>query len=101
MRLAAERNQIVVVAYWSALNEDCVRMEERVFKHQDVVRTLRNTVAVKLPALTNQRFADDYGLMIVPSFVIFGSDGQVLRVAQGYMDEARFRGMVEAARLRM
>jgi hypothetical protein len=35
----------------------------------------------------------------VPSFVLFAPDGRVLRVESGYMDEARFRGMVEAARL--
>jgi len=101
MRLAAERNQIVVVAYWSALNEDCIKMEEDVFRNREVVRCLNGTVPVKLSALTSQRFADEYGLTIVPSFVLFAPGGQVLRVAQGYMDESRFRGMVEAARLGM
>lgn len=101
MRLAAERNQVVVVAYWSSLNEDCMRMEEKVFSNPDVVKSLGGTVPVRLPALTNQKFAEDYGLSVVPSFVVFAPDGQVLRIGQGYMDEARFRGMIEAAKLSM
>jgi hypothetical protein len=101
MRLAAERNQVVVVAYWSALNEDCMRMEDQVFSNPEVVKALGGTVPVRISALTSQRFAEDYGLTVVPSFVVFGPDGGVLRVAQGYMDEARFRGMVEAAKLSM
>jgi len=101
LRLAAERNQIVVVSYWSVLDADCIRMDDQVFRNKDVVDCLRNTIPVRLSALTSQKFAEDCGLTMVPAFVIFGPDGQILRTAQGYMNEARFRGMVEAARLGM
>ncbi|MCB9851184.1 MAG: thioredoxin family protein [Phycisphaerales bacterium] len=99
MRLAAERNQIVVVAYWSPLNEDCMRMEREVFTNDEVKKCLGRTVPVRISSLTSKSFADDYGLTEVPSFVVFGPSGEVLRVETGYMNEASFRGMVEAARL--
>ena len=81
MRLAGERNQVVVVAYWSSLNADCMRMEEKVFTNPEVVKTLRGTIPVRISSLTNQRFAEDYGLTTVPAFVIFGPDGGVLRAS--------------------
>jgi thiol:disulfide interchange protein len=99
MRMAGQRNQVVLVAYWSALNEDCMRMDREVFTDDQVVETLRGVVPVKLSTLTSQRFAEDYGLTTVPSFVIFGPEGQVLRTSAGYMDEASFRGMVQAAKM--
>lgn len=99
MRLAAERNQVMVVAYWSSLNDDCMRMDQEVFTNDEVVKCLQRTVTVKLPSLTNRSFANDYNLAGPPAFVIFGPAGEVLRTESGYMDEASFRGMVEAARL--
>ncbi len=99
MRLAAERNQIVFVAYWSMFDEECNRMDERVFTHPDVVRSLRSTINVKLPSLTNKDFATRYGLPGPPAFVLFAPDGRVLRIESGYLNEGRLRGIIESARL--
>jgi thiol:disulfide interchange protein len=99
MRLAAQRNTIVVAAYWSTFNKDCQQMEDEVFTHPDVVATLKSTIPVRLEAWSNKDFAKTYSLRTVPSFVVFAPDGRVLRVTEGFLNEGRFRGMIEAARL--
>lgn len=101
MRLAAERNQMVLVAYWSALNPDCQRMEREVFTNPAVREALRGAIPVRLDALLNRRFAETYGLRTVPSFIIFAPDGRILRTAEGYADEGRFRGIIESSRFAM
>lgn len=99
MDLARRTNRIVVVAYWSDFDADCALMDQRVFTNREVIDTLKPTVTVKLSSMFNRSFAERYGLDDVPAFVILAADGSVLLVRKGYMDEARFRGMVEGAYL--
>lgn len=99
MRMAAERNTVVVAAYWSTFNKDCRQMENEVFTHPDVIATLKSTIPVKLEAWSNKAFAETHNLRTVPSFVVLAPDGRVLRISEGYLNEGRFRGLIEAARL--
>jgi hypothetical protein len=99
LRMAGERNTIVVVAYWSTFNKECWDMETQVFTHPDVETALRSTIPVRLDAWSNKKFAEEYGVRKVPTFIIFAPDGRVLRTSEGFLNEGRFRGMIEAARL--
>ncbi len=99
MRLAAEQKQIVVVAYWSALNADCMRMDQEVFSLDEVRDVMRGTIPVRLDPLTDRQTAEQLGLRRVPSFAVLAPDGTILRRAQGYMDDARFRGFIQSAKL--
>lgn len=99
MRLASEENRVVILAFWSSLNPDCVRMSLDVFSRKEVQQALRGTIPVRLDALLSSKLREEYGLRVVPSFIAFGPDGGILKVATGYMDEARFRGFVEGAKL--
>lgn len=101
MRLAAEQRRMVLVAYWSPFNDGCARMERDVFSLKEVQETMLETILVRLNASTNRKFAEEHGLHAVPSFVIFAPDGRTLRVAQGFLNEGRFRGFIQAARLSM
>ena len=99
VQLASQSNRVVVAAYWAAFNPDCQRMESEVFSDEEVQRMLRSAIPVKIDAFLNPGFGKRYGVTRVPAFVIFGPDGRVLRRAEGFMDEGRFRGFVEAAKL--
>lgn len=99
LRLAAERNQVVVVQVWSPFNSECVRMEEEVFSRKEVKETMLSVIPVRLDAAFNRRFQEDYGLYGIPSFAVFGPDGSLLRSTNGFMDEGRFRAFVEVSRL--
>ena len=101
MRLAAEQNRVVILAFWSPLNRDCIRMSWEVFSREEVQESLRGTIPVRVDALFSSKLREEYGLRVVPSFIAFGPDGSILKVATGYLNEARFRGFVEAAKLSM
>jgi hypothetical protein len=95
--MAAQENRIVVVAYWSAFNDDCIKMDRDVFSREEVKTCLGGTIPVRINASTNQSFGEAYGLNVIPSFVTFAPDGRVLKKRSGYLDEGRFRGFIEAS----
>jgi len=99
MRLAAERNQIVVVQYYSPFNGDCWRMEDEVFTVPEVEQSLRTVIPVRINALLDRSFEREFGLAIIPSFVAIAPDGAELRRASGYLDADRFRAFVDLSRL--
>ena len=98
MNLAARENRFVVVSYWSDLNEDCIRMDQTVFRSPNVLEAMRGTVPVRLIAGFNNEWARQAGVSRPPAFVVYGTDGQLLRRQEGYMDEGRFRGFLFAAK---
>ena len=99
MQLATRENRFVVVAYWSALNADCMEMERTVFQSQDVVDIMAGTVPVRLDPLLHKAWAREAGVSRVPSFVVYAPDGRILRRHEGFLDEAAFRGFIVAAKL--
>ena len=99
LQRAARENRIVIVAYWLALNAECQRMEDEVLSDKEVQRSLRGTIPVRIDALLNPGFGRKNRLTRVPAFVAIAPDGRILRVAEGYLNEGRFRGFIEAAKL--
>ena len=99
LRQASRTNRLVVVAYWSAFDSQCQEMDRDVFSIQEVRDSLAETIPVRLASWSNRKFAESYGITKVPSFVVLGPDGRLLRILQGYVSEGRFRGMIEAAKL--
>lgn len=99
MNLAAREDRFVVVSYWSDFNDDCIRMDQTVFRSPQVLETMRGTVPVRLIAGFNNEWARQVGVSRPPAFVVYGPDGQLLRRQEGYMDEGTFRGFIVAAKL--
>jgi hypothetical protein len=99
MQLAARENRIVVVAYWSAINGDCDRMEYEVFASPDVYDTMTGTVPVRLDAWLNKDWARQAQVATVPSFVIYAPNGELLKRHEGSMTEPEFRAFVVAGKL--
>ncbi len=101
MDLAAREDRIVIVAYWSTFNRDCMKMDQTVFRSDRVVEVMAGTVPVRLDAAfsQNQAWAREVGVGRIPSFVAYGPTGALLRRHEGYLEEAAFRAFVVAARL--
>ncbi len=99
LRQASRTNRLVFVAYWSTFDSQCQEMERDVFSVPEVRETLADTIPVRIASWSNQKFAESYGITKVPSFVVLGPDGRVLRILQGFVEEGRLRGMVQAAKL--
>lgn len=101
MNLAAREDRIIVVSYWSDFDDDCIRMDQTVFRSPQVLETMKGTVPVRLIAGFNNEWARQAGVSRPPAFVVYGPDGRLLRRKQGYMDEGTFRGFIVAAKLSM
>lgn len=98
-RLAAERNQVVIVQVYSPFSADCWRMANEVFADPDVQQSLRTVIPVRINALWDNGFRRDHGLVAIPSFVALAPDGTELRQAGGYLDADGFRAFVELSKL--
>ena len=98
-RKAAGDGRLVLVYYWSLASDDCAQMDRAVFNDQVVIDTMAGTIPVRLDALFHGRWAQKLGIDQVPSFVIYGPDGQVISIRQGTMNEARFRAFVVSGKL--
>jgi hypothetical protein len=101
MNLAAREGRIIVVSYWSDFDDDCIRMDQTVFRSPQVLETMKGTVPVRLIAGFSNEWARQAGVSRPPAFVVYGPDGRLLRRKQGYMDEGTFRGFIVAAKLSM
>jgi hypothetical protein len=99
MNLAAREDRFVVVSYWSDFNDDCIRMDQTVFRSPQVLEIMKGTVPVRLIAGFNNEWARQVGVSRPPAFVVYGPEGQLLRRHEGYLDEASFRGFIVAAKL--
>jgi len=98
-RQAAKDGRLVLVYYGSPLNSDCARMDRTVFSTPEVIDTMAGTIPVRLDPLWHRRWARRLGIGRVPSFVIYGPDGQVINIRQGAMNEAQFRAFVVGGKL--
>lgn len=99
MRLAAQRNQVVIVQLYSPFNADCWRMADEVFTDPDVQNSLRSVIPVRINALWDGGFRRDHGLTVIPSFIAFGPDQTELRRKIGYLDVDQFLAFVELSKL--
>ncbi|HUU83933.1 MAG TPA: thioredoxin family protein [Phycisphaerae bacterium] len=98
-RQAAKDGRLVLVYYWSWLNEDCDRMDRTVFNDQAVIDTMAGTIPVRLDAAFHRRWARERGIERLPSFVIYSPDGAVISTRQGTMNEGQFRAFVVSGKL--
>lgn len=98
-RQAANDGRLVLVYYWSLTSEDCAQMDRTVFNDQAVIDTMAGTIPVRLDTLFHGRWARRLGIAVVPSFVIYGPDGQVINIREGAMNEAQFRAFVVSGKL--
>jgi len=99
LRQARSDGRLVLVYYWSPFNRDCQKMDNGVFRSGDVIQTMAGTIPVRLWSDFCASWARQVGVSKVPSFVIYRSDGQIVRLREGTMDEGRFRGFVVSGKL--
>ena len=99
LRQSAKDGRLVMVYYHQFTNEACQKMNRTVFRSQDVFTTMAGTIPVRLDALLHRKWARGLGISRPPAFVMYDPQGQVLRIRQGFMDEAQFRGFIVAGKL--
>lgn len=96
----ARRDGRFVVVYYAALfDEACRKMDDQVFFSGDVIDTMAGTIPVRLEARWHRPWARQLGIERIPSFVLYGSDGHVISIRQGAMNEPQFRAFIVAGKL--
>jgi len=98
-RQAAQDGSFVLAYYFSPLSEECSQMEQTVFTNEDVVATMKGVLPVRLDAFWNREWADALGIRTIPTFVLYGPDGQILNIRRGVMNEGQFRGFIVGGKL--
>lgn len=98
-RQAKRDGRLVVVYYASLFDKACREMDDRVFYSLDVIHTMAGTIPVRLEARWHRPWARQLGIERIPSFVIYGSDGQIISLRQGAMNEPQFRAFIVAGKL--
>ncbi len=99
LREGTSKGKATLVYYWSPVNADCLKMDSEVFQNPDVLKTMSDMVPVRLASGINRAWAESVGIGNVPAFAIYRSDGQLVRIREGVLDEARFRGLIVNSRL--
>jgi len=98
-RQAARDGSLVLAYYSSPFNADCSQMEQTVFNNGDVIETMRGVLPVQLDALWHRKWAESLGIRTIPTFVLYGPDGQILNIRRGAMNEGQFRGFIVGGKL--
>ena len=83
----------------ASVNEDCARMDRTTFADQAVIGTMAGTIPARMDALFHMTWARRLGFFGPPAFVIYGSDGKVVDVRRGGINDAQFRAFVVSGKL--
>ncbi len=83
---------IVFTSKWCC---DCITQHEMIEQFRG---TLDRPVEISYhDAVTEGEFAKQFGIMMVPALVMARSDGAIVEIRQGLVDEDRLRSLIEAA----
>ena len=96
---AAREDRLVLVYYWQPFNADCGRMDRTVFRSEEVLAQMQGMIPVKLDATFHGKRGEQLGLREVPSFLVVGPDGAILRRGRGVMDVDQFLAFLVMAGL--
>ncbi len=99
MKEAAREGRAVLVYYWQPFNNDCRQMDRTVFRSKEVLAQMRGIIPVRLDATFNRKQGERLGLRTVPSFLVLGPGGEVLRGRSGIMDVDQFLAFLTVAKL--
>ena len=96
---AAREDRLVLVYYWRPFDADCERMGRTVFRSEEVLAQMQGMIPVRLDATFHGKRGAQLGLREVPSFLVVGPDGAILRRGRGVMDVDQFLAFLVMARL--
>jgi len=90
MRKAAQERRRAIVQFYS-LNRACHEMDREVFTEAEVQERMQEFVPIRLDYHLNRRLAEQFGVQVVPSFIVFRPDGQPAGSHAGKMDADKFK----------
>ena len=96
---AAEDGRLVLVYYWKPFNSDCGRMDRTVFHSKEIAAQMKGIIPVRLDATFHSKLGEQLGMRRIPSFVVIGPKGEVIRRRSGPMDEDQFMAFLVMAKL--
>ena len=74
----AEKNQLVLMAFYDRGHEPCEKMDREVLPRQDVANALANWELVKIDGKENRALAVQYGAHRYPTFIALSPAGEVV-----------------------
>lgn len=91
LRKAVDNRQRAVIEFVGTFDDATRKMDSDVFSDPDVVRLMRNFVAIRLDAATHKDLVEKFGVQATPAFVVVRPDLTVSGMQQGYMKADQFR----------
>jgi thiol-disulfide isomerase/thioredoxin/YHS domain-containing protein len=90
-QLAAQKNKLVLVHFWSTSCGPCVRLEQQVYSQASVAEKMQaHFVMVKINTEVHPAIARQYQIRFVPTDVVMHADGRVLATQGCPTDAARY-----------
>jgi len=97
LKRAAALKQLVLVQFRTALTDDTDRT---LFSNPEVIKALNDFQCVRLEYLLNKPLADEWGVTVVPTYLVLRPDGSLVDRRAGQMDPDNFRAFLKWAILR-
>lgn len=91
LQQAAQRQRPALVQFYSAVNRDCLNMDQEVFADPEVQKQLEEYVCIRLDHQLNRDLADRLGVNVVPTCFIFRCDRSLAGSLVGRTDATKFK----------
>lgn len=100
LQRAAATRQLVLVQFRTLADPTCIEADSILFSDNDVIQAVKDFQCVRLDYVLNRELADQYGVTVVPSYVVLRPDGSVIDRRSGRIDPDAFRAFLRWASLK-
>jgi hypothetical protein len=100
LQRAASFNQLVLVQFQKWADATCRDADNTVFANDQVIKTLQDFQCVRLDFVLNASLADQWGVSVVPTYLILRPDATIVDRRSGRLDPDEFRAFLRWAALR-
>jgi hypothetical protein len=100
LQRAGSLNQLVLVQFRTLTDPACMDADVALFSNQEVVKALKSFQCVRLDYVLNKKRADDWGVSVVPTYLILRPNGTQIDRRAGMMDPDEFRFFLNWASIR-
>lgn len=94
-QLATEKNQPIIVEFWSDECKWCERLEDSTFTHQSVIDLATNMVFVKAEAKKDTITRERYKIAGFPTVIFMNSSGEEIDRIYGYLPPEEFVSAIQ------
>ncbi len=94
-QIASEKDQPVIVEFWSEECKWCERLQDSTFTHQSVIDLARNMVFVKAEAKEDTIVGLRYRIAGFPTVILMNSSGEEIDRIYGYLPPEEFVSTIQ------